>query len=436
MMKKIRQDYKSGELNNLGFSLVELIISIAILVIIMTPLMNNFFRAKMINNKAQALQEQSNLAANIMEGLKTGSMAETIQQFSGLSSFNIIFDQAGNLIANNKVTRLLKAVDDTYSFYPGTDEQATNYFAINGYMVGGTAYDTLITLDSSHYSDIYEFVGTMNNYLMPNIINLDKKANGLLFSQGVTEADMIESQVLTTFQTWGIAYAEKLYETSPAYIQYQDDLLQYNQGNPNYTVLPTMSPFNQGDYDQYCNINTIKTLITKTMKVIVDQNKVDYQIIFDCGWVPADIQKTITYQVSITQYAENIENVYLFYVPSSFNNINQEKIIIENKNLIDPTVLPINFYVAKQSTITDINISISRVYDNVMVYVNDNDPSNVFKGDAFTSNFNPSIMKTEGKVRICDVTIKICKYVKEDPIGDYSNHYKKVLYTLKSTKEE
>lgn len=59
-MKRIYNKRSGYRLNNRGFSLVELLISIAVLVIIMVPLMGNFIRSMQINKKSERYQIQSN----------------------------------------------------------------------------------------------------------------------------------------------------------------------------------------------------------------------------------------------------------------------------------------------------------------------------------------------------------------------------------------
>ena len=60
--------------NNKGFSLVELIISIAILALVSGPLLNNFVTAIRVNVKARRVQSETNIVQSIAEDIKFKSI--------------------------------------------------------------------------------------------------------------------------------------------------------------------------------------------------------------------------------------------------------------------------------------------------------------------------------------------------------------------------
>ena len=61
--------------NNRGLSLVELIVSVAILAIIVLPLLSSFVTATRTNVKARNKFRATNVADNIMEGFETASVS-------------------------------------------------------------------------------------------------------------------------------------------------------------------------------------------------------------------------------------------------------------------------------------------------------------------------------------------------------------------------
>ncbi len=65
--------------NNRGFTLVELIIAVAILAIVITPLIANFIQSSSLNLKGRKYLNEMNLAQDIMEGL-SGYTAEEIDK--------------------------------------------------------------------------------------------------------------------------------------------------------------------------------------------------------------------------------------------------------------------------------------------------------------------------------------------------------------------
>jgi prepilin-type N-terminal cleavage/methylation domain-containing protein len=466
-MNKWRKHTEKKNLGNQGFSLIELLISIAILVLLMIPLMNNFIRSMQMNEKADDIQKQSNLAANIMEGLKNLNMSETIYQFTtGKTSFNVITDEAGNPIVEENAIKVLEydASTNLYSEvnpadYSNIEGQAIYYFAIHGIPVDGTAYDALIKMNSNTYRP--EGSATLNKYPMPDAIKLDEMVNGLLFSKGQADTDTMDNNALNTYLQWGKAYALELFYQSSEYLDYQANYLgwvnEYEeaqmQGKPEADLPspPSKPTFNEADYQDYCDLGRVNSKITKTMKITVSQegekasnplnkNMVEYQINYKCNWPSGStLESAQEYQVSVKDYEIPIENIYLFYKPSTFANFNFDVVEINN---ITP-LYTINFYAADQVQvdaiipITPKLIISTHLDDKVSVYTNiDKTSMNVkllVDGNDKTIDLNQGIVKAEEKVRLYEATVQIFEYVNTTNIA---NKYKEQIYTLTSTREK
>ncbi len=438
-MKRNKRHHAYGRLNHQGFSLVELVISIAVLVIIMVPLMNNFFRSMQMNKKAEKLQLQSNLAASIMEGLKASDMTELISQFSG-SGFNLIPETINEAVRlqYNTASNQLEPYDATY-------EQDAYYFAIHGIRIGSAAYDALITLDPS---DTYkDQAGRMNRYPMPEIINLDEKANGLLFSNGTVNGTPVtpsfDELALTSFTAWGTAYAQQKFTQSSEYQSYldarrtwQEEYVQAILDGKTGAELPMepTAPTLAGqaaihpEYDEYINPDKIKEFLSKRMLVSVNDNNVTYDLEYFCDWPKGpgklqglgenQVQSSVMNRIMDRNYPKALENVYLFYTPSSFQTPTHSADQIEVTS-----VAPVNFFVAKQGMeINSISISQS---GNVTLFT---DIMNYSSPDPVIAD----VVKTREEDRIYKVTIRICNY-EELAISD---RYHKVEYTLESTLEQ
>lgn len=439
-MKQEKCHNATEQLNNRGFSLLELVISIAVLVIIMVPLMNNFFRSMQINKKAEKLQLQSNLAASIMEGLKATDMTELISQFTG-GAFNLISEDHGAAV------RLRYSDSNQLERYDSTDEQATYYFAIHKIKIEGIIYDAFIRIDSTDtYKDID---GTMNRYPMPEFINLDPKANGLLFSNGTENGTEVppsmDELVLASFTDWGTAYAQLKFTQSSDYQSYleahrvwQEEYVQAVLDGKTGTELPVepAAPTLSGhasvhpEYDEYINPDKIKGYITKRMLVSVNDKHVTYDLEYSCAWPKGPgklqdtgdnlVQSSIHNRIMDQNYPKSVQNVYLFYKPSIFQLPTHSADEIEVAS-----VDPINFFVAKQEPAIN-TISIIKG-GNVTLYT-DLERSNYISLEPGVYG----VVKTQEEDRIYKVTINICKY--EDV--DVSDRYGMVEYTLESTMEQ
>lgn len=433
-MKRNHNEKARKKLDDKGFSLVELIISIAILVIIMVPLMSNFIRSMQMNKKAEKYQTQSNLAASVMEGLKASTIKEIINEFNGpKGSFDIIPNDIDDIMRLELIAPNEYKKKETGIY----DEQATDYYAIHGVIAGGSAYDVFIRLDAA--TETYKTeVNDLNNYPMPEIINLDEEANGLLFSDGSSVYKTNESDpdgmALEAFLQQGKDYADASLYSSQAYLDYQN---AYNQwldacdeaamkgiSPPPAPIEPTLE--SEG-LDIYTDEDNIKKHVTKNMIITVNDTTVSYEIKYICNcWTPIEI----SHNIDQVKYASTVENIYLFYKQSVFQsalnpgeNTSADIVHIYNTEAENK----VNFFLADQNNTMLNPVTIERpTDDSIKVF------TNVLSYETNTGilPINPALVNTYELNRIFDITIDICKAETE-----HSNRYKEVYYTLKSTKE-
>jgi hypothetical protein len=267
-------------------------------------------------------------------------------------------------------------------------------------------------------ADTYAGTGILNDYPMPDAINLDETQNGLLFSSGLTSEDL-DNEVLTAFQQYGTDYANNLYLQSAVY---QEHLDAYNAwrnaceiAEMNGDPIPAKPPeaeidFNPAEYSLYCNID--KTQITKTMSITVNGTNLQYVISYHYKWPDGcdNLEKDIEYRISDKTYAEQLVNVYLFYKPNEFleNNIK-----LENNQPVNA----VNFYLAKQGSAGAVsNVMITKktyAVDNIALFTNLGSINLVDEAGfpLIDADLNDKIIKAEKKNRIYQVDIKLYKYV-------------------------
>jgi prepilin-type N-terminal cleavage/methylation domain-containing protein len=82
-LKNKRSKQILKKINNQGVTLVELIIAVAILGIVVTPLLHAFITSARINEKARNTFEETALAENLMEEFNDATVEEMITKYSG-----------------------------------------------------------------------------------------------------------------------------------------------------------------------------------------------------------------------------------------------------------------------------------------------------------------------------------------------------------------
>lgn len=139
-----------AQLNNAGFSLVELLIAVIILAIIVIPFSRSFVVSARMNGNSRRLQRATTVGQDIVEGLKAYNIDEIKEQFNNpLEGFYITDSRLIHGHIEEDKTR--EQADDNYSGTP--EEPGVYYFAMEDFEIQGVAYDALIKVDASVYTD-------------------------------------------------------------------------------------------------------------------------------------------------------------------------------------------------------------------------------------------------------------------------------------------
>lgn len=156
MMLTGRGVKKKRQVNNNGFSLVELLVSITILAILVVPLLNSFVTAARTNAKAKRVLEATTAGQNLVEQIKAKSVDDFV---NGATSITLM-DVAGN---------------------PIVDENGNPYCKYEKTMsldVNGQAYDVVATMNPEKY--LGTEANDYNSASIPQISNMNEKVSAFL----------------------------------------------------------------------------------------------------------------------------------------------------------------------------------------------------------------------------------------------------------------
>ncbi|ROR30640.1 prepilin-type N-terminal cleavage/methylation domain-containing protein [Mobilisporobacter senegalensis] len=140
-----RDNISNIKKNNKGFSLVELLVSVAILAIVIGPVLNNFVTAARVNAKARKVQNETNIVQSIAEDVKAKSILDIATTYND----NTVPD-------GDKTTYTKKIIKD-----------------------GRHIYDARITLNKGVYKEVSPGGDPMgyNNFKMPIISDINETKN-------------------------------------------------------------------------------------------------------------------------------------------------------------------------------------------------------------------------------------------------------------------
>lgn len=220
----MRHPRKAGK-QNMGFSLVEVLVTLALISVLSIPLIQTFINSARVNGKAKSMQNATDIAQSISEyfgampldALKTSY----ISNYKELPDGRIVFTNIGDGI--NKDSKNI-------GYYKGSD---TEKFYVS------------VIVDPTGYSK--DDKTGMNDYIRPGINNLnenssitcrskleqyDKNIVNTFEEKGVKETDkskIVKKSVFTIYENESTVYAGKV-----EYKYYLDITYTYNNKNIEY----------------------------------------------------------------------------------------------------------------------------------------------------------------------------------------------------------
>lgn len=331
-----------------GFTLIEIVISIAILTLLMLPALSGYFTAAHVNRQTQEYQGAITLGQNIAENLKNGTMEEIMLQVNGVHSFELLNSnlngfsdtyqlgdyidggfgeyvsasggyslvRPGETLCSVKVT----GTPPVYTFEPPVDRSCF-YLGLLNVRDHSASYDVLITLDSAGYRDTMKYPGSMNNYRRPELNRISREGATLLDLEGFTTRWSDDSATATydnsgSVNRQALEYFKNIQQT---YINYQESLREAE-------ITPTPAPITVYTEEE------IKSAISKEIQVKIKKNGTDGTLQVQCivGFQCSldldrdgsnDLLEYTLYsdRPRIIPGEEYDRQIYLFYTPSEFS---------------------------------------------------------------------------------------------------------------------
>lgn len=208
MSEKRMSGKQLNKTGSAGFSLVEVLVAVAILAILSLPVLSAFASAAKVNNKARRQENANSIGQMIAERCKANSLSE----LSALA--------AGTGYPFNKVTSGVsdRTGETVYTFYSAALDGDGNIYDEN--TSSGDQYFVQVELDPDDYADKTDgssdnVNNNINSYNMPRFSDVNSKDNFVLMSQ-------IYRNDTTAAAELGVSSNEELYRVVDVYAEITD----------------------------------------------------------------------------------------------------------------------------------------------------------------------------------------------------------------------
>lgn len=178
----MRHPRKAGK-QNMGFSLVEVLVTLALISVLSIPLIQTFLNSARVNGKAKSMQNATDIAQSISEyfgAMPLGALKTAYQgKYTSMSDGRIVFTNIGDGINKDS---------DGVDYYKGSD---TEKFYVS------------VIVDPTGYSKA-DKTG-MNDYIRPGINNLNENSSITCRSK----LEQYDTNIVNTFKEKGVNVDDK-----------------------------------------------------------------------------------------------------------------------------------------------------------------------------------------------------------------------------------
>ncbi len=159
-VKKIYNRMRIGD--NSGFTLMELLIAMLILVVALIPMLNSFVVNAKVNRKAKIKLRSTMIAQDVMEGIKGYSTKDIYKQFTGASEFRLIENEAIVNPADHKVISANTTVSASSA------DGLVAWYSMKDLVYQGQKYDATLAIDGTNFTASGNRLNLSGNVIKPN----------------------------------------------------------------------------------------------------------------------------------------------------------------------------------------------------------------------------------------------------------------------------
>lgn len=274
-----------------GFSLVEVIIALAVLAIIAVPICHSFVTAARTNAKARKQASANAVAENVMEGINAYTYEDLVTQFTTVAVDDFLISE------NCDEKGVISGWSDGMHTKPGN----TMVYQIRGVDEDVYSFDVRVTVDASAYTALPGEAENFNDR---------------------------ELAVITNYN------AEKDY----LFVQNKEDEIAAYQ-----TLASRSGTHSQAELEGRIK-RTIRIVLEKedTPQAVRVSTTVTYTYVGSEGFIPAE-NASYTKNYGTSQYItdELLRNAYICYIPNyaaRFSSADMDEILIENPDNVEASL--------------------------------------------------------------------------------------------------
>ena len=341
--------------NDHGFTLVEILVAVAIVAIIVAPILNGIVTSMRVNNRSDKIMNQTAVAQSVMEAISNESFESVARELDGSNTNDLtvlpngMYDVAdttkcahSELFINENASEANTAVNAGTT---GITKHASNvyYYGIKGLEYDGKTYDVKVTLDASkYYGDITtapaDAVKYKNSVGYVDLSSYDKEQDGLYTESEDTMGNLCAELANRTVISGYNLNASDVESRATRSIIIDIGTEDFSNTNKTDRVTVVKAKYRVQLPEKYVIDGKVYTPANIGNRYYED---VDYELFNNKATKPEDMKP--------------LRNVYILFNPhyESKNSMDiRDNIVVNN-----PENIPVNIYLIKQNNVESVVLS-------------------------------------------------------------------------------